>query len=88
MSDGYRPVRRLRRKTCAPAGVAVLAEQLPRRSRSMPAISLGIACQGPGSDISDMFQSFAGTDVIAPVASFFSVHVLGRLLCLAKHFCE
>ena len=87
MLDGYRPLRRLRRKTCAPAGVAGVAEQLPRRSRSMPAISLGIACQSPGSDMNDMFRSFTGTDVVGIVASFCCIQALGRLLCLARHFC-
>ena len=54
----------------------------------MPAVSLGIACQGPGSGIGDMFQSFAGTDVVATVASFCCIQALGRLLCLARHFCD
>ena len=87
MSDGDRPVRRLRRKTRAPAGVAVLAERLPRRCPLAPAMSSGIACRGPGSDTCDMFQSFAGTDVVATVASFCSIQAFGRLLCLAMHFC-
>ena len=88
MTDGDRPMRRLRQKTCISVGVAVLARQLPRGRHSVPGVTVGIGCQGPCFDMNRMFRSFTGTDVLATVASFLGIHVLRRLLCLARQFCD
>ena len=88
MTDGDRPVRRLRRKTCISVGVAVPARQLPRGRRSVSGVAVGIGCQGPCFDMNTMFLSFTGTDVFATVASFLSIHALRALLCVARQFCE
>ena len=85
MTTDFWPVRRLRQKTCVPVGAAVLAQQLPHGSHSLSRVSDRTDCQGPRLDISVMFHSFMGTDVIATVASFLTIRALGRFLCLETH---
>ena len=88
MTDADRPMRRLRVKTCTSVGVAVLARRLPRGRHAVPGVTVDIGCQGPCFDMNRMFRSFTGTDVLAIVASFLGIHVLRRLLCLARQFCD
>ena len=88
MTDGTGPMRRLRQKICIPVGGAVLARQLSRGRHSVPTVTVGIGCRGACFDMHRMFRSFTGTDVLATVASFLSVHVLRGLLCLARQFCD
>ena len=82
MSTCYWPVRRLRRKTCVPVDAAVLAQQLPRGSRTLSGVAARIPCRDD-----NVFCSFSGTDVIATVASFLNVRALGRCLRLEKRVC-
>ena len=75
-------MRRLRRKTCVPVHAAVLAQQLPRRSRALSGGAALIPCRDD-----NVFRSFPDTEVIATVASFLDARALGRFLRLETRVC-
>ena len=88
MPTGYGPVRRLRQKTCVPAGATVLAQQLPRAGRAISGLSVRVDWQGPRLAVNSLWRSFSGADVLAIVASFLSVRDCARFLGSEKHLCD
>ena len=88
MSTGYRPVRRLRQKTCVPVDVAALARKLPCAGHAPSCLSVRVHWQSPRLDVNSLWRSFTGADVLATVASFLAVRHLARLLVSEKYVCN
>ena len=88
MSTCYRPLRRLRHKTCVPVDATVLARRLPRASHTLSSLSVHVDWQSPRLDVDSLWRSFTGADVLATVASFLAVRHLARLLVSEKCVCN
>ena len=88
MSTGNGPARRLRQKTCVPAGATVLAQQLPRADRAVSGLSVRVDRQGLRLPLTRLWRSFTGADVLAIVASFLGVRDCARFLGSEKHLCD